>query len=142
VIPIADVSIGLQILYVVMMYISVYPVVIAMRHSNVLEQQSLGVYSTNEMDARHDSHDRTAIVPWMIIGRRADRQKRPWAADSESGAAATCLQGSTRCSCAIQVHHHAQRGGFLVESCFDFVSHQVRVQLAHDICFWRLRSSL
>jgi Trk-type K+ transport system membrane component len=35
----------LQVLYVVMMYISVYPVVITMRNSNVYEERSLGIYA-------------------------------------------------------------------------------------------------
>jgi len=35
----------LQVLYVIMMYISVYPVVITMRHSNVYEERSLGIYA-------------------------------------------------------------------------------------------------
>ncbi|KAF1973752.1 TrkH-domain-containing protein [Bimuria novae-zelandiae CBS 107.79] len=37
--------IALQVLYVVMMYISVYPVVITMRNSNVYEERSLGIYA-------------------------------------------------------------------------------------------------
>lgn len=44
VVPITSVYIGLQVLYVIMMYISVYPVVITMRHSNVYEERSLGIY--------------------------------------------------------------------------------------------------
>ncbi len=35
VIAIPNLRIGLQVLYVIMMYISVYPVVITLRHSNV-----------------------------------------------------------------------------------------------------------
>lgn len=45
VVPIPDVRIGLQVLYVIMMYISVYPVVITMRNSNVYEERSLGIYA-------------------------------------------------------------------------------------------------
>ncbi|PSK48659.1 hypothetical protein B9Z65_70 [Elsinoe australis] len=45
VVPIPLVRISLQVLYVVMMYISVYPVVITMRNSNVYEERSLGIYS-------------------------------------------------------------------------------------------------
>jgi Trk-type K+ transport system membrane component len=40
--------IGLQVLYVIMMYISVYPVVITMRHSNVYEERSLGIYADDD----------------------------------------------------------------------------------------------
>jgi Trk-type K+ transport system membrane component len=42
---IADLRIGLLVLYVIMMYISVYPVVITMRNSNVYEERSLGIYA-------------------------------------------------------------------------------------------------
>ena len=45
VVPIANLRIGLLILYVLMMYISVYPVVITMRNSNVYEERSLGIYA-------------------------------------------------------------------------------------------------
>ena len=45
VVPIANLRIGLLILYVIMMYISVYPVVITMRNSNVYEERSLGIYT-------------------------------------------------------------------------------------------------
>lgn len=45
VVPISSLQVGLQVLYVVMMYISVYPVVITMRNSNVYEERSLGIYA-------------------------------------------------------------------------------------------------
>ncbi|OCL14097.1 TrkH-domain-containing protein [Glonium stellatum] len=45
VVNISTVRISLQVLYVVMMYISVYPVVITIRNSNVYEERSLGIYA-------------------------------------------------------------------------------------------------
>lgn len=45
VVSIPSLRISLQVLYVVMMYISVYPVVITMRNSNVYEERSLGIYA-------------------------------------------------------------------------------------------------
>lgn len=45
VVSIPTVRISLQVLYVIMMYISVYPVVITMRNSNVYEERSLGIYT-------------------------------------------------------------------------------------------------
>jgi Trk-type K+ transport system membrane component len=45
IVPIANLRIGTQVLYVLMMYISVYPVVITMRNSNVYEERSLGIYA-------------------------------------------------------------------------------------------------
>lgn len=44
-VAIPGLRIGLLILYVLMMYISVYPVVITMRNSNVYEERSLGIYA-------------------------------------------------------------------------------------------------
>lgn len=70
VVPISSVRIGLQVLYVVMMYISVYPVVITMRNSNVYEERSLGIYA-EEQDNKHTSnHD--SMIPGVfrrITGR-------------------------------------------------------------------------
>jgi len=45
VVSIAQLRVGLLVLYVVMMYISVYPVVITIRNSNVYEERSLGIYA-------------------------------------------------------------------------------------------------
>ncbi|KAK6399365.1 hypothetical protein LTR81_025241 [Elasticomyces elasticus] len=48
VVAIPTLRISLQVLYVVMMYISVYPVVITMRNSNVYEERSLGIYAEDQ----------------------------------------------------------------------------------------------
>lgn len=45
IVSIPSLRIGTQVLYVVMMYISVYPVAITTRSSNVYEERSLGIYS-------------------------------------------------------------------------------------------------
>lgn len=46
VVSIFQLRIGLPILYVIMMYISVYPLVITVRNSNVYEEyRSLGIYA-------------------------------------------------------------------------------------------------
>ncbi|KAF1955315.1 TrkH-domain-containing protein [Byssothecium circinans] len=50
VVPIPSVRVSLQVLYVIMMYISVYPVVITMRSSNVYEERSLGIYADEEQN--------------------------------------------------------------------------------------------
>ena len=68
VVPIANISIGLQVLYVLMMYISVYPVTVTMRNSNVYEERSLGIYTdegeevTSGSDTSEDATKRTAGV--------------------------------------------------------------------------------
>ena len=45
VVTVSNLRVGLLVLYVIMMYISVYPVVISIRNSNVYEERSLGIYS-------------------------------------------------------------------------------------------------
>lgn len=45
IVPISQIRIGVQVLYVVMMYISVYPVSISLRSSNVYQERSLGIYA-------------------------------------------------------------------------------------------------
>ncbi|EME46044.1 hypothetical protein DOTSEDRAFT_70137 [Dothistroma septosporum NZE10] len=59
VVSISQVRISLQVLYVVMMYISVYPVVITMRNSNVYEERSLGIYAEDaeQEEEPHHSED-------------------------------------------------------------------------------------
>ncbi|GAB7341959.1 hypothetical protein MBLNU457_g0259t1 [Dothideomycetes sp. NU457] len=52
VVTITTLRISLQVLYVVMMYISIYPVVITMRNSNVYEERSLGVYADDSSESQ------------------------------------------------------------------------------------------
>ncbi|GKT64982.1 cation transporter [Colletotrichum tofieldiae] len=111
VIPIASAYPGLQVLYVIMMYISVYPVVITMRHSNVYEERSLGIYADDEApltsssaeEKKHSSGNRffTQLIKdnLSFAGVGAAKPKR--------------ADGS--------------------ESRTSFVSQQIRGQLAHDL---------
>ncbi|KAJ5832753.1 Low-affinity potassium transport protein [Penicillium riverlandense] len=59
IVNISTLQLGTLVIYVVMMYISVYPVAITMRHSNLYEERSLGVYaddtSVNEDDVESSS---------------------------------------------------------------------------------------
>ncbi|MCJ1380624.1 hypothetical protein MMC17_003732 [Xylographa soralifera] len=52
VVNVAELRIGLLVLYAIMMYISVYPVVITMRNSNVYEERSLGIYAEDPAERR------------------------------------------------------------------------------------------
>ncbi|KAJ2898345.1 hypothetical protein MKZ38_003973 [Zalerion maritima] len=65
VVPIPDLYIGLQLLYAIMMYVSVYPVVITMRHSNVYEERSLGIYTDEEEDSSSPSAPEAPPAPPM-----------------------------------------------------------------------------
>jgi Trk-type K+ transport system membrane component len=66
VVPIPSLRIATQVLYVIMMYISVYPIAITMRASNVYAERSLGIYNEDvDNDEQKDSdlvahiHERT-----------------------------------------------------------------------------------
>ncbi|KAI1761151.1 TrkH-domain-containing protein [Hypoxylon sp. FL1150] len=111
VVAIPTLFIGLQLLYVIMMYISVYPVVITMRHSNVYEERSLGIYGEDptysNVLTRPISHDqagsrvqslsriiRAAFAEWYGVGVAPEQRE---------------------------------------ESRISFISHQIRGQLSHDL---------
>jgi Trk-type K+ transport system membrane component len=55
IVPIANLRIGVQVLYVIMMYISAYPVVITMRNSNVYEERSLGIYADDPAEEEKEN---------------------------------------------------------------------------------------
>lgn len=86
VVTIPNLRIGLLILYVLMMYISVYPVVITMRNSNIYEERSLGLYSDDLALASSDavdSEEKGTKKPGLIGGLKrkmttqaAPREKR------------------------------------------------------------------
>ncbi|KAL4788570.1 cation transport protein-domain-containing protein [Aspergillus varians] len=48
VVTIADLRQGLLVLYVLMMYVSPFPVLVTMRHTNVYEERSLGIFAEDE----------------------------------------------------------------------------------------------
>ncbi|ORX45719.1 TrkH-domain-containing protein [Hesseltinella vesiculosa] len=50
VISLADLNPGTQLVYIVAMYISVYPVAISMRNSNVYQERALGIYRGGDGD--------------------------------------------------------------------------------------------
>ncbi|EAW13680.1 putative cation transporter [Aspergillus clavatus NRRL 1] len=52
---ISTLQLGMQLIYLVMMYISVYPVVITMRNSNVYEERSLGIYADDSARSQRAS---------------------------------------------------------------------------------------
>lgn len=63
VVSIPGLRIGLLILYVIMMYISVYPVVITRRNSNVYEERSLGIYADDPHEVRSIGLSSLMFVP-------------------------------------------------------------------------------
>lgn len=99
-----------------MMYISVYPVVMTMRHSNVYEEQSLGIYD-QDSNGQYDKipfcdkvpHTSTPEHKSSGVGRALRRTLAPW---EGVGAAKQPEAGESRIS---------------------FVNHQIRSQLSHDL---------
>ncbi|KAF9876859.1 hypothetical protein CkaCkLH20_05705 [Colletotrichum karsti] len=110
-IPISSAYPGLQVLYVIMMYISVYPVVITMRHSNVYEERSLGIYADDESQP----------------GRTQVTEKKHLSGGS---VIANFLRENISFA-GVGAARPAGRDGH--ESRTSFVSQQIRGQLAHDL---------
>ncbi|PPQ63028.1 hypothetical protein CVT24_005974, partial [Panaeolus cyanescens] len=50
IIPLAAMAPAVKVMYVVMMYISVYPIAMSVRSTNVYEEQSLGIYDQKDED--------------------------------------------------------------------------------------------
>ena len=48
VVNLADLHPGIQVSYLIMMYISVFPIAISVRRTNVYEEKSLGIYNSSE----------------------------------------------------------------------------------------------
>ncbi|KAI0876975.1 TrkH-domain-containing protein [Hypoxylon argillaceum] len=119
VVSIPTLYIGLQVLYVIMMYISVYPVVITMRHSNVYEERSLGIYDStpdydNAFPSRPSSRSRTEGRD-QFLGGLLRRTLSEWHGVG-----------------AVSNRHHTERDD-LDQSRISFISHQIRGQLSHDL---------
>ncbi|GAA6022173.1 hypothetical protein JCM10207_003933 [Rhodosporidiobolus poonsookiae] len=69
IVPLASVAPALQLLYVIMMYIAVYPIAVSIRSTNVYEEKSMGVYdedfdeNPDDVEARFDkSHSATQYI--------------------------------------------------------------------------------
>ncbi|TDZ47449.1 Low-affinity potassium transport protein [Colletotrichum trifolii] len=111
VIPISSAYPGLQVLYVIMMYISVYPVVITMRHSNVYEERSLGIYADDDSrPASYEASEKKHLASGGIVANFVRENL------SFAGVGAAKPAGPDG-----------------KESRTSFVSQQIRGQLAHDL---------
>ncbi|TEY59190.1 hypothetical protein BOTCAL_0196g00150 [Botryotinia calthae] len=122
VISIPSLRIGLQFLYVVMMYISVYPVVITMRHSNVYEERSLGIYRG---DVETDSH----TSRWG----RGMKKIRKSISGRDIGISHTALSNSNPTSTSPPKDETTGT---------QFIHHQLRSQLSHDLWWLTLATFL
>ncbi|KUI55793.1 High-affinity potassium transport protein [Cytospora mali] len=133
VVPISEVYIGLQIMYVIMMYISVYPVVITMRHSNVYEERSLGIYADDPEPALFDLEQGNA----QGLGAQPQHQLQLQRTNSTQRR----RDATTTAKVSRALKRHFAWHGVGVqprwkdepESRISFISQQVQGQLAHDI---------
>jgi potassium uptake Trk family protein len=66
----ADLHPGIQVSYLVMMYISVFPIAISVRQTNVYEEKSLGIYA----DANHDDEEDSDPNSTSYLGSHMRRQ--------------------------------------------------------------------
>ena len=114
VVPIPNLRIGLLILYVIMMYISVYPVVITMRNSNVYEERSLGIYADDPQ------------APSMESG--TDHSQQPGQAQNPGP---DSFVGNLKRRLTSTSTSHAAPSAR--ESRSYFVRQQLRSQLSHDL---------
>ncbi|PPQ87456.1 hypothetical protein CVT25_008192 [Psilocybe cyanescens] len=69
IVPLAAVAPAVKVLYVVMMYISVFPIAMSVRSTNVYEEQSLGVFNPHDHDM-DDEEDFEASGPRMNVWSR------------------------------------------------------------------------
>ncbi|KAE9579507.1 hypothetical protein CGMCC3_g4722 [Colletotrichum fructicola] len=162
VVPISGLFIGLQLLYVIMMYISVYPVVITMRHSNVYEERSLGIYS-DDMESTSEP-DPEAGVPLLPMGSRPPTLARTTSFGAASAHPSVLARRLSR-SGPVSDARRAFKSTFMSfhgvgvappkpgapgtpgpdqprpESRISFISQQVRGQLAHDL-WWLVLATL
>ena len=123
VVNISQLRIGLLVLYVIMMYISVYPVSITLRNSNVYEERSLGIYADDshvsepqtpegEQDGGFASSAlKTSRTPLAGLRKRVSRPLTPFSLSD----------------------HHTRSTS--TESQTYFVRQQLRGQLAHDLWY-------
>lgn len=61
VVNLADLHPAIQVSYLIMMYISVFPIAISMRKTNVYEEKSLGIYSNDEDEGVENSYFGTHV---------------------------------------------------------------------------------
>ena len=66
VISISELHPATQVSYLIMMYISVFPIAISMRRTNVYEERSLGVYSNEDDDESDNSSESSAKEPSYV----------------------------------------------------------------------------
>ncbi|KAG1782036.1 cation transport protein-domain-containing protein [Suillus placidus] len=68
IVPLARVAPAVKVIYVIMMYVSVYPIALSVRSTNVYEEQSLGIYKDD--DHSEDENAFSTTGPRMTVWSR------------------------------------------------------------------------
>ncbi|KAL9598204.1 MAG: hypothetical protein Q9179_003996 [Wetmoreana sp. 5 TL-2023] len=119
VVTVVNLRIGLLILYVIMMYISVYPVVITMRNSNVYEERSLGIYSADTLS--------------FFSSNTTDTTNGPSAAETQTPTRKEAFISGLKRGMIVLPGVSASSKPAPLETRGYFVRQQLRAQLAHDL---------
>lgn len=117
-----------------MMYISVYPVVITMRHSNVYEERSLGIYADDpELERDEEQGDE---IPGSLQrqGSRISNSSAQRRGQAKLSRVEQISRGLKR-HLALHGVGVAPREQDSLDSRISFISQQVQGQIAHDIWF-------
>lgn len=71
VVSLADINPGAQLVYIIAMYISVYPVAISMRNSNIYQERALGIFRGEDEEPVKFSDDDLAEAPFIKLKRHS-----------------------------------------------------------------------
>lgn len=113
VVNLSSIRISLQVLYLVMMYISAYPVAITMRNSNVYEERSLGIFAEDQEQEEGANATGFAKAKGGLVNRK-------------KGNAKTAPFGGLKRTFTIAATAPSR------ENHSTFVRQQLRAQLSHD----------
>ncbi|KAM0418678.1 hypothetical protein ACHAPT_012375 [Fusarium lateritium] len=117
---------AVQLLYMIMMYISVYPVSITMRHSNVYEERSLGIY---EDDPEAVEEENGNALPTIM----EEPEKTPLRRRATAAVQKTVHKTVKKSMTFHGVGVRPPPKGPDDNSRISFIGQQIRGQLAHDL---------
>ncbi|RMZ45940.1 hypothetical protein AFCA_001194 [Aspergillus flavus] len=75
---------GLLVLYVLMMYVSAFPVLVTMRNTNVYEERSLGIYAHDDPESESEGQAKPGLFMSLVRHHLLGRQDVPSAEVSRS----------------------------------------------------------
>jgi Trk-type K+ transport system membrane component len=130
--PVPLLYIGVQLLYVIMMYISVYPVVITMRNSNVYEERSLGIYDDDPLALTQSESEATLTSGMRFKANQGIRRRFTGAAIGQGLKKVVTFHG-------VGVRKPPKSED--ENSRISFIGQQIRGQLAHDL-WWLVAAVL